>query len=390
MGATDIWLYLLIAAAPALALGVTTFNLFVWPRGRAGGDLESSVSVLIPARDEEATIGACVRSVFAADHDVEEVIVYDDGSSDRTPRILETLAERFPRLRVVRGRSLPSGWVGKPHACHHLACSASGDVLVFLDADTRLREGGLSRLLSLLAGRPEVGLASVVPRQEMPGAVPRLVMPLLHLTYTSWLPLSLIWRSDNPRFLAVNGQTMALRREALDDVGGFEAVCDAIVDDMALARALKEAGHGVVFGDGHHVATCRMYDSGAELWRGFSKNLYEGIGATGPALAAVVVLYLWAFVAPYAAAGLAWGLGAAALWGPALAGIGANLVLRGLLAARFRHPVDSALLHPLGVLVVVAIAANSWRWHRREAIHWAGRTYAGGKRLQGNQRSETP
>lgn len=116
------------AGIGGLALGMTLANLATWPRGKARGRMPGGkrVSVLIPARNEEATIEQCVRAVLENDHPLEEVIVCDDNSTDATPEILGRLAKEDSRLRVIKGKTLPEGWVGKPHACHQLAMQARG------------------------------------------------------------------------------------------------------------------------------------------------------------------------------------------------------------------------------------------------------------------------
>lgn len=359
----------LAAALPLVALGMTVLNLVTWPRGRPGGVASGRVSVLIPARNEERNIGACVRSVLASRHPVHEVLVYDDGSTDGTRAVLDGIAD--PRLRVLDGVPLPAGWVGKPHACHRLAEAATGDQLLFLDADVVLAPDGIERLAEV-TGRWGAGLAFAVPRQLTGSPVEHLVLPLLHLTYTSWLWLPLIPLSSRASLLAANGQVVWVGREALARLGGFAAVRTDVVDDMALGRAAKRAGLRVLFVDGAEVASCRMYQSAAEVWRGFSKNVYEGLGSP-LGLGVAIGLYLATFVAPF-------GLAAAALlepaWAwPAAVGVGANLAQRLLLAVRYRHHPLSVLLHPVAVLGLVAIALNSWRWTRSGAVSWAGRTY---------------
>lgn len=368
-----IWIAWLAAGVALVALSITMFNLLTWPRGRRTAVHRGLVSVLVPARNEERTIGACVDAILRSHHDVHELIVIDDGSTDRTRPILEERAAADPRLRVISGTGLPSGWVGKPHACHQLSGAATGDLLVFVDADVLLDRDGLGRLVELMRDH-QADVVTAVPGQLTGSLVERLVLPLLHLTYTAWLPLVLVHRSNDPRFLAANGQILAIRRDAYDAIGGFEAVKNEVVDDMALCRAAKRVRRRVVFADGSALAQCRMYTSAAEVWRGFSKNLYEGVGESPLALLGVVAVYLGGFVAPFAllvAAPLV-----AGLWVPALVGVAANVVLRVALALRFRHPLVGVLLHPVAVVILVAIAVNSWRWSRRGAIQWAGRTYA--------------
>lgn len=366
------------AAIPLFALAVTLLNLFTWPRGRRGARAREAVSVLIPARNEAEHIEAAVRAVLASAHPIAEVLVYDDASTDQTPEILAALAAEDPRLRVLRGAGLPPGWVGKAHACQRLAEAAQGELLVFVDADTRLDPSGLERLAELFATLG-ADVVTAVPRQEMVGFAERAVLPLLHLTYTSWLPLPLVWLSRDPRLLAANGQVLALRRAVFAAIGGFAAVRADVVEDMALCRLAKTRGARVIFADGHHIACCRMYRSAREVWEGFSKNIYPGLGGRPAALLGVLGLYGGGFVAPYAL--LFFGLtGAPGLLAPGAAGVLACVLLRAALALRFRHPPEGVLLHPLAVLALLGIALNSWRWYRRGAIRWRGRTYAPGAR----------
>ncbi len=211
----------------------------------------------------------------------------------------------MPRLRVIHGDGLPAGWVGKPYALHRLSEAASGEVLLNIDADVTLRADGLLRMLSLL-GSPEqvpggldAALVTAVPRQRTGSLVERSMIPLLHLSYVAWLPMPLIHRTGDPRVLAANGQLLLVRRSALAAVGGWAGVRAALVDDMALCREIKRSGRRVVFADGDQMADCRMYTDGTSLWRGFSKNFYEGIGGHPLALIIVMALHLLIFVAPY-------------------------------------------------------------------------------------------
>jgi chlorobactene glucosyltransferase len=367
-------LWLLLALPSVVVMLMVFFNLVVWPRGRARGCVEGRVSVLIPARNEARNIVRCVRGVLAGTRKPDEVIVYDDGSTDGTGEILERLVEMEPLLRVVHGGGeLPPGWVGKPLACHRLAQEATGDVLVYLDADTMPSETMLARIGWLLE---KYGADCVTAglRQTTLLLSEQMVVPLLQLTYLAWLPLPLIWRSRNPRFLIANGQLLTVRREALERAGGWEAVRAEMVDDMAFCRKVKETGGRVVFADGHQMASVRMYQSRADVLHGFSKNLYEGVGGHPLGLLIVFLLYGGVFLAP-------WVTLVAAINGwrefllPSLAGVGAHVLMRSVLALRFRQIANTIILHPVGIFWVLAIAANSFRWTRRNEITWRGRTY---------------
>lgn len=369
------WLF----GAPAcFPLVMTLVNIITWKRGRAGDPFDGTVSVLIPARNEASNIALCVRA--AAANAPHEIVIYDDQSTDETAAIVADLAREIPTVRVVRGHGVPEGWIGKPHACHQLARHASGDLLLFVDADTRLTPSAIERLGSLLTD--DTSVVTATPHQQMVSFAERLLLPLLMLTYTSWFPLVLVARSRDARFVAANGQVMAVRRAAYDRLGGFAAVAHEIVDDVAFCRHAKRSGERVVFADGAHIASCRMYRSTTELWRGFSKNIYEGIGGTPWALVALIVVYGGVFVAPYVALALAV-VSAPSLIAPAVCGVLANVATRALLILRHGHPVSGVVTHPVAVLGLLAIALSSWWWTVRGELLWAGRVYAPRHRRMG-------
>lgn len=364
--------YWSLAAIPALAFAMTAVNAATWRRGRVGPKLGRRVSVLIPARNEGPRIAQCVRAIAASRQPVLEIICFDDDSTDETPRVLAELQKEIPALRVVRGRGLPSGWVGKPHACERLYREATTDVLVFVDADVTLAPQGLERLLSAIDDGADV--VTAVPWQRCVTPVERWVVPFLLLSYVSWLPLELVGRTKDDRVVAANGQLLAVRRPVLERLGGFRCVAREIVDDVAFCRQAKRQGAKVVFLDGTAMASCRMYRTAREVWAGFSKNMHEGVGGS-LALAAVVLTYAAAFVAPWLA--LALGITVLpALFLPAAVAVASNLGQRLLLWLRWGQSPGGLFSHPLGALLVIVIALNSLRWSLRGAIHWAGRSYA--------------
>lgn len=368
------WLLLLL---PLVLLSTTITNLVTWRRGTPSSlAVSGSVSVLIPARNEERNIEAAIMSA-AAEQAVGEIVVFDDGSTDRTAEMVRAWAARDARVRLVSGDgSLPAGWVGKTNALERLFREARGEWVVFMDADVRLHAGGVERLLSLATLDPHADVVTAVPRQLMTSFVERLVLPLLVLTYVVWLPLRFVERGRDGRLVAANGQLLATRRSLLDSLGGFSAVKAELVEDMALCRLAKRHGLRVVCADGFQMASCRMYQSGHEVFAGFSKNLYEGLGSPR-VLVFAILLHVAAFLLPYGclALGAAWpALGGLVF--PAALSVMVAVGIRALLVVRFRQPPEGVLLHPLAVCVLIAIAINSYVWHRRGRVEWAGRSYA--------------
>lgn len=352
----------MISWLPALLpLAMTIANLAFWRRLRPVARPTGRLSVLIPARDEGGNIDACLAAAVATE--AHEIIVCDDASSDDTADRALRWASRDPRVRVVNGSGPAPGWLGKAAACERLRRQATGDWLLFVDADVRLAPDAFARLGSV---RP-VDLLSVVPRQDVVTLGERLVLPLLHLAYVSWLFLPAIRRSRAPSVVAANGQVMLARAQALNAIGGFAPVRQAVVDDMALMRAVRAAGGTIDFRDGDGVATCRMYRSPGEVADGFSKNLYAGIGGNAPALIFVISLYFTTLLLPWVAIAftpLAW------------IGVGANLLQRVLIAARFRYPLGEIVLHPLSILAFFAIAFRSAWWTWSGTGRWRGRSVA--------------
>jgi chlorobactene glucosyltransferase len=370
-----------------IACATTLLNVVAWPRGGASRrDAAPTgppprVSVLIPARNEETTIRQAVESAFSGTIAPLEVIVCDDASTDQTPALLEEMQSRWDNLRVIRGAPLPDGWIGKPHACYQLAQAATGDVLLFLDADTTLHAEGIERTLRL-SEQWKADVVTVVPRQRTETLAERVVLPMLHVTYASWLPMMLVPWTRDPRFLAANGQVLAFKRSTYDAIGGFAAVRDEVVDDMAICRRAKQQGFRVVFGDGHKIAECRMYEGAAQVWTGFSKNLYEGIGEHPLALVGVIGLYSGAFLAPWFLTA-ATAVAAPALLPWAALGVAFNLVQRTVQAVRHAQSPWAVLLHPVGVVALLAIAVNSFRWSLTDRVEWSGRVYASRRRRKG-------
>jgi hypothetical protein len=315
-----------------------------------------SVSVLVPARDEAAAIEACVRSARVQDVPVE-LIVLDDGSADGTADLA-----RAAGARVIDGTPPPDGWLGKPWACAQLAAAASGEVLVFLDADVVLAPSAVRAAVSILVDTG-LDLVSPHPRQVAGGVAERLVQPLLQWSVLTTLPLRLAERSARPSLSAANGQFLVIRRTALQRAGG--PVRDAVLDDIALLRAVKRSGGRGVLVDGTDLAVCRMYASWPELRDGYGKSLWAAFGTPAGAAGALALLGL-AYVVPAVAAARGSRLG--------LAGYAAGVASRAIAARRTGGRAwPDALAHPVSVTLFGYLTARSIIEHRRGRLTWKGR-----------------
>ena len=237
--------------------------------------------MLIPARNEEANIAAALRSVLQSDGVDLEVIVLDDGSTDRTAEIV---ARRSPttiaRVRLESAQPLPAGWCGKNFACHQLAALARHPLLVFMDADVRVsRPDSLARLAEFVE-QSGAALVSGVPREETRGLTEKLIIPLIHFVLLGFLPLQRMRTSTDPRFAAACGQILAVRRDGLRARRAVTPRSPIASTTPSRSRARFRAhGFATDLFDATDTFHCRMYRSAAEVWHGFAKNAHEGLAS---------------------------------------------------------------------------------------------------------------
>mgnify|MGYP003334815262 CR=1 FL=1 len=330
------------------------------------------LSVLIPARNEENRLTPCLDSITESDYPNFEILALDDHSQDGTAQLIEKHARGDTRIRGLKGRDLPAGWTGKAWACHQLTQAAKGELLLFLDADTRIDRETLMSSVNVALGRGS-DLLSLWPYQETKTWSEILVIPFVHLFILFYLPH---WMPGRQAQLgAANGQFMLFRKEAYLKIGGHESVRGHMVEDIALARRIRSAGLRLVNLDGSRrgasepLVRCRMYGSFREVWEGFTKNLYPSFDGNLPAFCFFQALQFFIFLVPFVlflkhpADPLVW------------TEIFIILALRLSLAGRFKQSFLGALLHPLGQILVLAIAANSLLQTFRRRLPWKGRHY---------------
>ena len=370
---------LAIAAAclALLPLSLALLNLRLLQAPAERPPTGTTVSILIPARNEEENIAACVEAAIASKDAAIEVVVLDDHSDDRTAPIVEALARADPRVRLERAPPLPAGWCGKQHACHVLAQRSLYPVLLFIDADVRLAPKAASAAAGFLLSR-NIGLASGFPRQLTEGAAERLMIPLIHLLLLGYLPVALMRRRYDVGLGAGCGQFIIVRKDAYLRAGGHAAIRTSLHDGLKLPRAFRRAGIRTDLFDATGLAACRMYKGGRALWSGFAKNATEGM-ATSRALPLWTVLLLGGHFLPWVLLPVSVAVAAPpTAITAAAAGVVANLALRAALAARFRQSGASILGHPLSMLALLALqwSALVQAWLGKPAS-WRGRTYSG-------------
>lgn len=321
------------------------------------------VSVLIPARDEEATIAACVASVLAQDHPHIEVLLADDHSRDGTVAAARAAAAGDPRVTIFTVPPPEPGWMGKNAALWTAQARAQGAWLLFLDADVRLHPRAVTAALGA-AQRDHAAMMSWLGRLELASFWERVVLPVMSDLIARWAP---VWRVNLRRTGAclANGQFILIRRELYDAVGGHRAVRAEVAEDVALCRLVKKRGRDTALADPPRyqlyragpLMTLRMYRSLGEIWLGFAKNTYAALGTSPLRAAGAAFVVVLLDVAPWGAA-LA-GPAAGPAWPPALAAVVATLVYRLGVARHAGASPAYALLHPLGAIVSVGILLDS-------------------------------
>lgn len=375
---------MLILALIALALAALpawmTYRNLRWfqPACRDASILESArsepVSVLIPARNEESSIGGALASILQSTHPELEIVVMDDASEDGTARIVQQVAATDPRVRLIPSQGLPEGWNGKQNACWALANQARFDNLLFLDADVRLSRDALTRIVAEMQYR-QAPLVSGFPRQETVTWSEQLLIPLMHYVLLGFLPVDQMRSSTQPGFAAGCGQLFLAQRESYFQVGGHSAIASSRHDGIQLPKAYRAAGKKTDIFDATDIATCRMYQSLGQVIRGLLKNATEGI-ANPRLILPFTILLLGGSVLPVVllvaclARGPSWltlvllSLATALSWYP-----------RAAASVRFRQPWLGVILHPFTVAWFTAlqwIALGMAMFKVRMA--WRGRT----------------
>jgi hypothetical protein len=366
---------LALAALPAL-LYLANLALYRTPPLPGAETALPGVSVLIPARNEEGAIEGAVRSVLASRGVTLEVVVLDDHSTDRTPEIVRTLAAEDARVRLEQAPELPAGWCGKQHACHVLAGRARQPLLLFMDADVRLEPEGVARLAGFLH-TSGADLVSGIPRQHTGTLLEKLLIPLIHFVLLGFLPIARMRTDPMPALGAGCGQLVLARAEAYQAMGGHAVIRTSLHDGVKLPRAFRAAGKKTDLCDATALASCRMYQHAAEVWFGLAKNAAEGLASPGMIVPATLLLGVGQ-VLPFLLLALS-GVLELGPWTIAILVVAAALALVPRLAGvvRFRQPLLGALLHPVGVALLLAI---QWYALVRRLIggqsSWKGRSYA--------------
>ncbi|HEY7342301.1 MAG TPA: glycosyltransferase [Ktedonobacterales bacterium] len=343
------------------------------------------VSILVPARNEERSIAQCVASLAQQDYPYCEIIVLDDQSEDQTAAIVEDLTRHYPNVWLLHGGELPPNWHGKANACAQLAQAASGEWLLFVDADAVLAPQCVSVTLRQ-AREQRADLLTMIPTSLVGSIGEALLLPIIPLTFAAFLPLALVMNHPSPIFAGALGQFLLFRRTAYLRIGGHAAVRTHIVEDIQLSRLIKRHGGRLVWIDGTNLMRVQMYHKFAEAWRGITKSAFAAINYSRPILlpgvAACVALFCGPYIflvvglVHYPSSGLLFWLPflqVACLWASYL------LVMR-----RFHLPLTLVFLQAGTALAMILTTLHAAiQTEFGAGIVWKGRTYQFGAPREG-------
>ena len=336
------------------------------------------VSAIIPARNEEVSIARAVESV-AAQPEVGEIIVVDDQSSDRTGSILAELAARIAKLKILRIDTLPPGWVGKNYAVSVGAAAAQGDWLLFTDADTYHTAGSMRRALADAIDHNAV-LVSYSPEQELGSFWERALIPFVYCRLAVKFSFS---RVNDPKLpdAAANGQFLMILRDVYEKTGGHAAIAGQVLEDVALARRVKQMGYTIYFTAPFGLIYTRMYRSFSAMWQGWTKNIFPLMGGTArkalvelgsvfPLAELLVIFIVWGVLvrthreSPWVIAGMA------------ILVILLRSIRFGVALYRNLYPLSYIKYYVPAVSLYSAALVSSWWKNTRGSVEWKGRKYS--------------
>jgi len=321
------------------------------------------VSVLIPARNEEAVLGCLLNSLEKQDYPDFEVIICNDHSSDNTEEILNWIAGEDERFHWFLGEKLPDNWLGKNFACHQLAQKASGQYLIFLDADVELSPNAITKAVAFFQEKG-LSLLSVFPQQKMETLAEQITVPVMNWILQSLLPMILVQKSKFQSLSAANGQLMMFDAENYRSHQWHSRVRNQNVEDIRLARMIKSEGFKIAVLLGNNDIFCRMYQNFEEAVIGFSRNIHEYFGGRRLIMIAFwFIVCFGPFIVFFASGWTIFGLFVLLVF--------ANRLF--ISAANRQNIFFSVLLHPLQVISFTAVVFyNIFRRIKKETT-WKGR-----------------
>ena len=335
------------------------------------------ISILIPARNEAENISRCLKSLLKQDYPNMEIIVLDDNSSDGTGKVVEEIAQKDNRVRLVDGAPLEDGWIGKNFASHQLAKHAKGEFFIFTDADTLHFPKTVSSALGALIAT-KVDALSTYPRQIMVTFAERMTVPIINTALQCFIPFILIKKSKSPLFCTALGQFMMFKRGTYEKIGGYESIKGHLVDDIQISKRVKKEGLKFMVFDGRNTIFCRMYKNLKGVIIGLAKSIYPAFNGNILALFSFTGVLTATLLVPF----VLLPLGAFLFDWPAaiirlmIIQVIIVLAIKTMFAIRYKQRMLDILLAPVSMAIIDALIFLSFFQAKYgEGLSWKGRVY---------------
>ncbi len=332
------------------------------------------ISAIVPARDEEVAIAACVESLVRQP-EITEIIVVNDHSTDRTAEIVQELMTKHGKVRLIEAPDLPAGWVGKNHAVWVGAEEAKEGWLLFTDADVLHGENSAASALQI-AHEQKAELISFSPEQITETWYEKSLIPVVYCRLASKFSFDDV-NDPQKKAAAANGQLLLIRRDVYNAEGGHAAIAGEVLEDVALAKRVKAAGYRIWFGSGKGIVRARMYRSFEAMWQGWKKNLYRLMGNDPGAMAAEIVNAVVPILLLTFAVSLLWGgsgnwrIGVVSI----VVAVGLWHWMYAMELIRNKFPAELTGYGIPGKLLYAGALWASYRSHQKGTLVWKGREY---------------
>ncbi|KGP72221.1 glycosyl transferase family 2 [Pontibacillus yanchengensis Y32] len=330
----------------------------------------TTVSVLIPLRNESKNVPGLIASLRNVNYEKLEFILLDDQSSDDTKSLLLQYTYGDSRFTIINGKQLPEGWNGKVHACHHLSNHSNSEVMFFIDADVRIEPTTIHHTLALMENQ-HASMVSGFPTYRDSKLVQFLVT-MQHFVIHLHLPLFFANHTTRQATTAACGQFIAIKQATYKKIGGHEAVYNSLVEDVELGRLVKKHGERMILANITKLVSCFMYDTIQEAWEGFTKNIFIGIGRSKIGAVGLSIFYAIFYISPfllaiYAVLNQQWMF---------LLPLVLTILQKGIVDIRTRTSPFYSLGMPLSAAMLIGVLWTSmYKAITGKAYVWKGRSY---------------
>jgi len=347
------------------------FSNFFWVKFSPSKSLNTNLSILIPARNEEKNIKNCIDSIIATNKNYKEILVYDDHSTDSTNKEIKKIIQTNKKVKIAKTHRLKKGWIGKSFACYQLAKQSSSEWIVFVDADTIIKEE-LSQLIDY-SKENKLTMLSAWPKIEMQSVAEKIFMPLLNFIVFTTCPMLISKKRNSDNLALAHGACILFEKTTYFKLGGHDLVKNDLFEDTRLARIFRQKGEKNYCINGSNIISVKMYDSFNSIWNGFKKNYYPSFSKDSS-----FFLFQTIFITSYFISPIIYAVSFFMDYKQNLSIIlfCLNFVPIILIKIKFNYNFLSIFTHPFGILIMFVLGMNSFKSMKfGKGVDWKERKY---------------